>query len=359
MKIQLQDQVDLHSVDVVAIIERGVERPELALLCRQAHEGRLEPDDLRAHLPHLTPRACRNLVRSLQSLELCDPYEQLTPAGRECARTGVAFLAERRLVRLWMAHHEGLGTITLAWEALTGRQPGADGASPVPPELVPDGTVTWTSVLDGGRFRVRSLPSARRRPPFGHLRSRRQASVCWEIDGITGENAWRMEGDIEAARGRTRFRTEPCSAPARRLRGLMTRWEPAFDPVRQRWACGFDGRAPEGGVEDFLRPWQRVDVEVPGHGDWPEARVEQLPVGPRNTVDAEEWARALVLARLRAQDRFVHPPSLEALYATVIDASPLADFGPTPSTPQELASHADPRTRWQLLAPLDVPLEAP
>lgn len=361
MKAQLRSEAELWDVAVFAELAVWERRPELQLLCSIAQKrGALGPDDVDRVLPGLSGTARENLARHLTYLRLLDERGALTPLGRRCAETGEAPAWELGGYRFLVAVHSLFRCHLLGFMRVPGDRKDTDfQLERVPPWLRPDPDRVWTSAIDSAvRFTLQRLPA----PPGAGADPRcraealRPATVVWQIDLESGQNAWHIEGELGS--GRT-FRSPPESVPAQELTGLLTAWDRRWSPNRRRVSMAYDGHATDG-HDSFLRTFEYAGVEAGDRGTFREVVVEDVPVGPASSAEARSWARALAIARVAAADAYCPNDAWAKEWDAVVRGTPLDPGAGTAPAPDELDGNEEPfqaRTRWLLRAANDLAME--
>lgn len=351
MKVSFTGMVELWSLTVFAELAVWEKRPELQRLCASgATIGDVEID--RA-LPGLSDTGRRNILRHLEQTRLVDAAGVLTALGRACAKSGDAPAWELGVYNFLIATHPLFGHHVLDFERSgEDARPAFDGLASVPSWFVVEPDRIWTSAVQGGgRFSIQSLPALRGEDPRCVAKSLAPAALRWELDPLSGNNTWRVEGTVAD----TTFTSPPGTVATDRVAGVYARCERRWDERQQRLLMAYDGGAARGD-DRFIRRLRHGKVDAGDLGCFDDVVADAVPVGPATAAQAREWALALTLARTGEADAYCSRAAWERHWTTTIAGTPLETTAGVPPDPAAVlaASGLTARGRWLLAAALDL-----
>lgn len=364
MKALLRSDVELWQITAFAEVAEWERRPELQRVCAAVPKrGGLGPAEIDKVLPGLSEAARKNIVRHLKYLRLLDERGALTALGRRCASSGEAPAWEMGVYEFLVAVHPAFRSHVLAFQRLQAdaRDRDFQNLEPIPEWFGPAPGRVWASALDSGRrFTVQSFPTSEGIDPRCRTQKLQPAQLVWEIDLASGENAWHIEGNDGGSRGRVSFRSQPESMPEAKLVDLLGTWDKRWNRTSSRLEMPYDGKASDG-HDTFLRTFHYRRVKVADFGTFDDVVVDGVPVGPRNSTEAREWALELTVARIAAADAYCSKESWAKEWDMVVRGSPLeAGAGRAPGADAVTSFGGEPlpiRTRWLLVAASDLAME--
>jgi hypothetical protein len=368
MRCSLTTEIPVHRIAVFAEMAWLERRPELGMLCRVAreHGNRITPAVVQSALPGLTDAGANNVIAWCKMLGLCDERGGLTALGEDVAETDEAPVPEQGVYDLWLAQHPLLGRRVLAVERLTAnRDQRFESIEPLPVE--PDRGKVFRSVLNGKeRFMVRDLPTNHGQPGGISRDTNASCRLRWTLDFDQARDQWQIDGVIEAPQGNGNYAMQPMrhdpESDGLDLWNLVSTW--ATGPLSSfgRWqaddrrlAVKFDVLT-EGERDTFRKTIKLSRVEVPGKGVYENVTLEDVPVGPASSQDAQRWAMDRFHRHLSAKPGYRSRAEVRELFAQLTEETPLEKFAPTLPSHDELLSQAskDPERFWSLAAPVDL-----
>jgi hypothetical protein len=349
----------------VAFLER---RPELKLLCANASKtgGRLTKAAVQAALPGIGDGGANNVVRWCTTLGLCDASGALTELGRDVAATGDAPVPEQGSYDLWIADDPLIGARALSVARLSIRRDEdwqAMGRAPIRPDL----DRPFTSVVDPNtRFIVRAFPTNQPEPRVRVGRTSAKVRARWAIDFGAGTSKLTLAGEIEEPKvdggeKRVLLRAAPEDGPVR-ADEVLDAWVNGPLAAHGRWdrANGwlrvpFRGLKPVE-IQSFRKDIALGAVEVPGAGDFDDARLTGVPIAPATREDAQTWSMARIDHLIRESPAYRDRVEVRRAFAELVEGTPLASFEPKlPSHAELLRRGGDDRDRfWSIAAPVDL-----
>lgn len=368
MKTTLEDKVTLWKVAAFAELAVLEPRPDLQRLCRAADGAILSPDRIEAVLPGLSDAARRNLTTHCRYLGLLDEKGRLTEAGQHCSKTGEAPFLEQGVYTFWLADHKAFGIELLHVKAEQPDPYDRNKAELVPIDhlLSPQSRI-WASVIDvKQRFIVRSLPASRGQQPLGcAVAVAGHCKIRWELNLVTGENRRRLEGKLELGEGDSRqsvpFQLDLSPLPTKDIARLFADWDPRWSPSHRYVAIPYDGLADTQARDSFQRSYRYKQIEVPGQGTFQNVVVHEVPVGPQNAQEAQDWASRLLQARAIRSEEYVTLAQLQLMFDDGVNRTPLESFRPVKPTAEQVFAVLDAKAtpealhaKWRLAAPLDL-----
>jgi len=351
MKVTFTGVVELWSLTVFAELAVWERRPELQRLCAAAPS--IGDGEIDRALPGLSDAGRRNILRHLKQVKLIDDGGALTSLGRACAKSGEAPAWELGVYHFLVATHALFGHQVLDFER-AGEDSKAlfDGLERMPGWFTVEPERIWASAVPGGsRFSIQSLPAPRGQDPLAKATTLAPATVRWDLDPLTGDNTWRIEGSA----GEKTFKSPPGSAATDRLVGVYARCERRWDERQQRVLMAYDGKA-SGGNDRFVRQLRHGQVDFGELGAFDEVVADGVPVGPATPAQAREWALALTLARVAEADGYCARAAWERHWTTAVNGTPLQSAAGMPPDPAAVlaTSGLSARGRWLLAAPIDL-----
>lgn len=367
MRANLESEVELWELAVPAELAVWERRPELQRLCAAIDDDRpLDETVVEHHLPGLSTRGRTNLIRSLVEMRLLDDQLRVSAFGRRCAKTGEAPAWEMGVYRLWVACHPLCGSLFLDFAREPGENDDRDysNLSELPQWLRPSAQRVYESALfdEVCRFSVVRFPGPHRTAPPCRSRRLEPARLTWGINLASGENQWRITGQVEAGGARRDIRNLRGSLDAEAVVGLHARWERRWDRAGGRALIAFDGRVGADGGENFLRTMNYERVAFPEFGEFAPVEILELPVGPASEADARAWATAVTVGRVEAAGGYIAPSQWHDIWHEAVRGTPLdgrAGAPPAPGAVEVIDRRPlRPRTRWLLTAPADLDMGA-
>ena len=359
MKAFLRSSVRLFELIAFAELAVWEQRPELTALCAAGPQlDEAVVDDV---LPGLSARGRENLLRAMVEQGLLRPDGQTTRYGARCASTGEAPIWEQGVYAFLGASHPVFGVTLLDFRRLSSdfRDRNFDAAVPFPTDVRPDPDAVFSSVLNPSlRFAVAAFPAPRGAAPVCRGRDLPDAELTWEIDPLSGANAWRVCGVMQTEEGQRSFTTDAVELDPTRLAQIYSHWDAAWDDASERAASSFDGGVDDDGHDSFLRTRRLATVGIPRCGTFSDVVVEDVPVGPATDRDARAWALSMVALQVRAADQYLDEETLEGTWAATGNGTPLAPrSGACPSSTELTTANGlaiEPRVRWLLAAAADL-----
>lgn len=297
MRTVLSSPIEVHRVALFAEMAWLERRPELGLVCRAArqHHNRISVATVQSVLPGLADAGSQNVLRWCQMLGLCDAQGGLTALGEDVAEHDEAPVPEQGVYGMWLAEHPVLGRRILSVERLSStRDQRFDEVQPLRTE--PDRGVVFRSVVDSKqRFMLRDLPANHGQPGCIPGTTRATCRLRWTLDFDSGRDQWQLDGVIEAEGGMKPMKHDPESAGLD-LWMLASVWATGPFASFGRWQAG-DRRlavsrqtATDAEQDSFLKTLKVQRLEVPGKGSYDDVTLEDVPIGPTTSEEAQQWA---------------------------------------------------------------------
>ncbi len=362
---------DIHVECFAALAETSwfERRPELQLLCHAAHAegGLLNEVTIKKVLPGVSDAGAVNILSWCRMLRICDDKGGLTSAGEETAASGNAPIPEQGVYKFWAASHPILGSRILHLERLSSDpDERVEFLQPLP--FVPDRNCIFPSVIDPTiRVTLRSVCS-NTAPDDQSARciifdNQSNCSIRWVLDFSEERNYWRLEGGLDLeGKGALRQVKHEKEKVELNLRDLFADWAFRYlgsvgrwDSASRRIAIPFSGQS-EAVQETFLKTLKIPSAEVPGFGKFEDVTVDDIPVGPASSEDAERWARARLDRRIASDSTFKTRSDLRSLFAFLVVGTPLEPHQPVlPDHSSFLVElRNQPRAFWSVAAPVDL-----
>lgn len=366
MKASLKTEVEIRDIAVFAELAVWEKRQNLQSLCVAAQDqGALNEDAVDTVLPGLSLRARKNLLRHLGYIQLVDRSGALTALGRRCASSGEAPAWEQGVYRLLVASHPLFDSYVLDFRRIPGDRSDHDfnNLEPLLSEFSKRDRV-FTSVFDKSkRFNVSKFPTAQGQNPVCRIEDTTTGKLQWDIDLVSGDNEWTIEGRVRGDRNRHgKFQSAPESVEPKELVDIFADWESQWDVRMGRLAMAYDGKIGQGGRESFLRSRKYKNKQVKSFGLFDEVVVRDVPVGPAKKGDARTWAIAILVAQTEADNKYLAPDNYQSDWSNIIENTPLEEWAGDAPDPVALSKvNGRPlanRTRWLLAAGTDLEMEA-
>ncbi len=364
MKTTLRAPVDLFEIYAFAEVAVWQKRLELQRLLRAGEAvGKINENIVGSALPGLSKSACRNLLNSIEHLQLIDAHGTITDFGRRCSNTGEAPSWELGVFRFLVAKHVCFGAWPLAF--IREKPDGHDrdfNLDVVPDWFAPTPQRTWTSAFeDKQSFTLSRFPTKPGQNAVCRMDRLPAAELVWQIDLTTGKNLLHVEGSVPGSEGKSEsFRSMDLAVGEDETRGYFGTWEPRWNNAAGRVLLRYDGHADKDGRDDFRRVLRYPKVTAGQRGTYENISVEDIPVGPSGPTEATEWATALAIARIKAADAYVAPKSWTANWNAWIAGTPLqasAGAAPDVSTLLDRQPPLPSRLRWLFAAGTDLGME--
>ena len=369
MKASLKKEVEIRDIAVFAELAVWEKRPDLQSLCvaAQDDQGVLNEDAVDTVLSGLSPRARKNLLRHLDYIQLVNRNGALTALGRRCASSGEAPAWEQGVYRLLVASHPLFDSHVLDFRRAPSdwRDHDFNNRAPLPSWFSVKSDRVFTSIFDKSkRFNVSKFPAAQGQNPVCRIEGTTKGTLQWDIDLASGDNEWTIEGQVSGNSGRRgKFQSAPESVEPDELVDIFADWEPLqWDVQKGRLAMAYDGKIEPGGRESFLRSRRYKNKPVRKFGSFDEVEVRDVPVGPATKDDARTWAKAILVAQAKAENKYIVPDIYPSDWSNIVNGTPLEELAgdaPDPVALSEVNGRplAD-RMRWLLAAGTDLEVEA-
>ena len=367
MKVVLTSEIPVSRVATFAELAWLERRPELGLLCRTATENgnRLTVATVQAALPGLADAGATNVIKWAETLRLCDTSGGLTKLGSEVAEHDEAPVPEQGVYWLWLVEHPVLGQRVLAAERVTSnRDQRFNSIEPVAVEV--DLGKVFRSVVDPKeRFIVRDLPSNHDQSGAVRGTTNTNCHLRWTLDFSAGRDQWQLQGTIERpqaggkhAMGPIKHEPEPDGLELwRTLELISTALRQFGDWDSTKRLLAIPASTLKGNeARTFRRSFTVPRIELPKKGVYQNAQFEDVPIGPRNAVDAQRWAMELFERELTEKPAYRSRAAVRTRFAELTEDTPLEAFGVTLPSHDELLKQAlDDRARfWALAAAVDL-----
>lgn len=368
MRCVLTTDIPVSRVAAFAEMAWMVRRPELGLLCRTAreHGNRITTAVVQSALPGLPDAGANNVIAWCKVLGLCDARGGLMALGEDVADSDEAPEPEQGVYGMWLAEHPVLGRRVLAVERLASNRD--HRFESIEPLMVdPDRGKVFRSVLNGKeRFMVRDLPTNHGQPGGLVGDTRATCRLRWTLDFDQARDQWQLDGVIEAPQGNGKHAMRPMQhepeSDGLDLWNLASTW--ATGPLSSvgRWQAGerrlavaFNSLA-EAELDSFRKTVTLRRVEIPGKGAYDNVTLEDVPVGPASTQDAQRWAMARLERHLSVKPGYRSRAEVREQFAQLTEDTALEVFAPTLPSHDDLLLQAskDPERFWSLAAPVDL-----
>lgn len=366
--------VDLQVTRIAVFAEMAwlERRPELGILCRAAlgQSNRITVTTVQAALPGLQDAGAANVIAWCRTLGLCDAAGALTALGEEVASTDEAPVPEQGVYGLWMTDHPVTGCRVLAVERLaSNRDQRFESTEPLP--IDPDcGRVFRSVVNPKERFQVRDLPANGGQAACIVGETEATCRMRWKLDFDNETDHWRLEGTIEVPQGQGKHALRPMhhepESASLDLWALAETWATGplaafgrWQASKRRLAVSFKDLV-DLEQDTFRKSLTLRSVDVPGKGAYEGVTLEDVPVGPTSSEDAQRWAMSRFDRHLAKQLGYRSRASARDLFAELTEGTPLEEFSPM------LPAHGDllglqsrdalknPERFWSLAAPVDL-----
>ncbi|MBK9263306.1 MAG: hypothetical protein IPM54_26320 [Polyangiaceae bacterium] len=368
MKAVLCCEISVSRIAVFAEMARLERRPELGLLCKaaRAQGQRISVAMVQSVLPGLPDAGANNVIGWCRTLGLCDEHGGITALGEDVAESNEAPVPEQGVYRLWLVEHPLIGRRVLAVDPLASRNDQRfDNIQqlPVEPER---GKVFRSVVKSNERFIVRDLPTNHGQPGCFVEQTHATCRLRWTLDFDAERDHWQLEGSIEVAQGNGKYAMRPMQHEPEKdgleLWKLAEIW--GRGPLREfgvwnaderRLAVPFQGLA-EREIETFRKTLTLRRVEVLGKGMYDNVPLEDVPIGPFSTTDAQQWAMARFDRHVIKKPAYRSRAEVRARFAELTEGTPLEKFSPRlPAHEDLLRTHEkDLGSFWALAAPVDL-----
>lgn len=362
MKTQLRAPAELFDISVLAEVAVWEPRPELQRLLQSGQAGgKVQAANVDAALPGLTRRACQNVLKTIEHMQLITADGSITALGEYCRASGEAPSWELGVFTFLVAQHPCCGAWPIAFrrEKPDGYDSDVAGLQALPTWFIPAPMEIWTSGFEGGtRFTIARFPTLSGQARC-RTRGRDPATLLWRMDLGTGENRLHLEGDIHVDGESIPFKTHEVTVPKDEVREYFSSWEPRWNQAAGRVLCAYDGAAKDG-RDDFVRSITYPRITADRRGTFDAVRVEDVPVGPSGPAEARAWATALALARVSVADSYAAPTTWAKEWNEFVAGTPLrAGAGAAPEVCLLLDSQRalSPRLRWLLATGTDLAME--
>ena len=372
MRAVLSTEVTVARIAVFAEMAWMERRPELGALCRAARDGgnRISAATVQSVLPGLQDAGAANVLGWCRMLGLCDERGGLTALGEDVAEGDEAPVPEQGVYGLWLAQHPVLGRRVLAVERLaSNRDHRFESINGLPIE--PDRGKVFRSVVDSKeRFQVRDLPANHGQPGCLLGDTRATCRFRWTLDFEAEQDQWQLDGVIEIPQGGGKYAMRPMKHEPERdgldLWGLAATWGVGtlssfgrWQATERRLAVPFKDIS-DGEQDTFRKTLALRHVEVPGKGAYDDVSLEDVPVGPASSDDAQRWAMSRFDRHLAKNPGYRSRAAVRDLFAELTEGTPLESFSPTLPGHEDLLGQPgrdamkDPERFWSLAAPVDL-----
>lgn len=368
MKAILSRDIPVTRMAVFAEMAWMVRRPELGLVCRKALEvgRRLSVATIQSALPGLSDAGANNVIAWCTTLGLCDKHGGLTKVGEDVAKTDEAPEPEQGVYGLWIAQHEVIGARVLAAERLSSRkEQRAEDIRPI--SMQPDQGKIFRSVVDvKERFVLRALPTNHGQSGCIYGETKATCRLHWVVDFDAERDQWRLEGMIEVPQGGGKHAMQLMNHQPE-TEGLDL-WKLAefwgtrslcdvgqWSATERRLAVNVVGLA-EKEIEQFRKSIAISRLEVPGKGIYDDVKLEDVPIGPLNSKDAQTWAMARFDRHVVKKPAYRSRAEVRTRFSALTLGTPLEKFSPMlPAHDELLRMHEkNLETFWGFAAPVDL-----
>lgn len=362
MRASLTTKVKVQVVQAWAELDFFEERQEIARLCRVARErGRLDKQAVLAALPGLSERAAGRIVNTARKLGLCGQDGVLTWRGEQAARDGEVPVPEMGVYRLALVVHRATGARILHVERLRPSDVDRDAGrwESDPTLIVPERDRPFRSVVQEG-------PTvAMRGDSFGPgavIEDHGELTLEWTLNFDDRTDRLRVTGPLPG-----QFRRRNCGGIIEGVKvdlgAVLDAWN--NDWMNGRWNGDFlevgfdevqDGKYGPEAVKTLRTDFQQTEVAVPGFDLW-DAKILDVPLGPRKRRDGERWARYLLLHQLERKNGMHCWTEVRELYRRIVEKSPMEAKKPEVPGFEQLwreAREAAPSVAMRLAAAVDL-----
>lgn len=368
MKVTLTRQIQVHRFAVFAEMAWMERRPELGLICRQALATgrRLSNETIAQVLPGLSPHGTANVITWCKTLDICDEQGALKKVGEDVAKSDEAPVPEQGVYGLWVARHDLFGTRILAVERLSSRrEPRFDDIRDLP--MIPDQGQVFRSVLESReRFVLRKFPSNHGSLVCSPLETKAVCQLQWTIDFSAGRNQWRLEGALDGPLNAGKSAMRPMKHDGEVMEidvwDLARRWGArelqsfgAWNAEERRLAVPLLGLGVDE-MDTFRKTISIPHVEVSGKGTYENVTIENIPIGPGNSKEAQTWALGRFDRHIAKKTAYRSRTLVRDRFFELVKNTPLASFNPlVPAHAQLLYAYENNRDIfWSFAAPVDL-----
>lgn len=366
MRVVLSAEIPVERIAVFAEMAWLERRPELGVICRAARKGgnRISAASVQSVVPGLGDAGARNVLSWCRMLGLCDSQGGLTALGEDVAENDEAPVPEQGVYGFWLAQHPLIGRRILAAERRSSnRDHRFEDVAALPAE--PDRGVVFRSVVEPQqRYILRDLPS--NHGQAGCLRGTTNATcrLRWTLDFTAGRDQWQLDGAIEAPQGGMKPIQHTPESDGIDLNVLATTWGAGplsafgrWQTAERRLAVSLKGLT-DAEQDDFRKTLKLRQVEVPGKGTYSDVSLEDVPIGPLSSDEAQRWAVARIDRHLTRKLAYRSRSEVRRLFADLIEETPLERFSPSLPAHDAMIGgslHAQkPELFWSLAAPVDL-----
>jgi len=332
MKCELRAEVGVTRFAVMAEMAWLERRPELGALCRAAQGAgrKIDASVVQGVLPGVSGAGVANIVRWCQTLRLCDGRGSLLPLGERVAEGDLAPVPEQGVFELWVTDHPLLGRRILHAVRLRAEKDARlDQLVDLP--VIPEQDKPFASIVSNERFVLRALLPTARAPGCLIKKDRSKCRVRWNIDFDEAREQFQLEGHLDVGDEMKRIQHAPEQAGIA-LGRLHDEW--AHERLSRhgrfrndRLELRFDGIAEEA-QEKFIQSYPLGDVEIPGKGRYREVTLEDVPIGPHSSEDAQRWALARLERHLGKELRYRTRGDVRCLFSKLVAQTPLEPLRP-------------------------------
>lgn len=363
MRTELMCNLPVSRYAVFAEMAWMERRPELGLICRSAREEahRITPELIAKTLPGLSQAASENIIRWCAALHLCDPAGSLRSLGHEVAQTDEAPVPEQGVYDLWVVQHPLLGSRILHAERLTSTRDGRFEHIQKAP-ILPEQDRVFASVIKQSRFLLRGFPTNQTHIGVLVQDTRARCRLRWTLDWLDNTNTFRIEGSLDVSSGHHPIQHSPETVELDlwQLPALWFAQEPDC-----RWSPNdrqlLLNRPSLSGLSDeqqetFKTQWQLSNVVVPHRGQWENAVLEDIPIGPMTQDVAQQWALSRLDRHLLSDASRYSRSGLRQTFATLTEDTPLELLRPSLPCHEDVLERyrENPEVFWCLAAPVDL-----
>lgn len=367
MKVHVSSDIPVSRVTIFAELAWFERRPELGLLCRAARENgnRITVSTVQAALPGLADAGANNVIKWAETLGLCDRSGGLTKLGSEVAEHDEAPVPEQGVYGLWLVEHPLLGRRVLAAERVAAnRDQRFESIKQI--SVVVERGKPFRSVVDPKeRFAIRDLPSNHHQGGAIPGSTNAKCRLRWTLDFSGARDQWQLDGTIEVPQGNGRHTMGPLKHEPepdgldlwQTLEFIATDLRQFGEWDRKKRLLAVAASSLQGDeAHTFRRSFTVLRLELPNKGVYENAKFEDVPLGPRTAVDAQQWAMALFERDFATKPGYRSRAEVRTRFADLVEDTPLEDFGVTlPSHDELLKQAGDDRARyWALAASVDL-----
>jgi hypothetical protein len=348
-------------------------RPELGILCRAATQSGmiLTPQLIQSVVPGVSEAGARNIIRSCHQLGLCSAQGLLSKLATSIQKDDEVPIPEQGVYRFWVAKHPVLGSRILAAERVSAEK---EFWSPQPAALSvqPSCNVVFTSAIaPKERFILREFPSNHGQTVCFPESTQSRCRFTWQLDFDAQTDWWVLEGELDTTSDPSTM--TPISHPGETdgldLLALAKLWGQgplseygSWQVNDQRLAvslASLDAREQD----SFRKSFRLPKATVPNKGTYADVRLDDVPIGPQSQREANDWAKGILLRRLKADVSYRSRTTLRAFLHKHVTDTPLSAFSIELPAHQALladTSKISPEVFWSVAAPVDLaptPLE--